>query len=68
MRALGVVCAGVSCRAEIRFEFLGLFLAWSLPLPNRRGSVSRESESVGSRLVQKWPVLAGGARIPSSRE
>lgn len=36
-RALGAVCASVSWRAEIRFDFLGLFLAWSLPLPNRRG-------------------------------
>lgn len=35
VRALGAVCADVFWRAEIRFGFLGLFLAWSLP--NRRG-------------------------------
>lgn len=47
VRALGAVCAGVSQGAEIRFYFLGLFLAHSLPCPTGGVSVSRESESVG---------------------
>lgn len=45
-------------------SFLGLFFAWSSSLPNRRGFNDQGSGSVGSDEVQKWSVLAGGARIP----
>lgn len=48
-----------------------IFLGFSWPglchCPTGGVSVSRESEC-GLRQVQEWPVLAGGARIPSSRE
>lgn len=49
---------------EKSLSFLGLFFAWSLSLLNRRDFNDRGSGSPGSDEVQKWSVLAGGARIP----
>lgn len=62
--ALRAFCVSASWRGKIRLSFLGHFFAWSSSLPSRRSFNDQGAESTGSDEVQKWSVLAGGARIP----